>query len=113
MGGDLYVPGADVPTHVFGGALTAEAPQGNGTLCPRRATAVRKAAYAVPYQILGMGRNVGGRLLDLHHVRSVADFGKPLSPEYCSARLPSDGVYFCTILTYPSALFLMAEMTSL
>jgi hypothetical protein len=78
-----YVPLDDDPEHCPGREFAEEAPQEAGIMLLRLAFAVKKAAY--------------------DHVKSAALRGFPSDFEYCSARAPLCGVYFCARPMYPSA----------
>ncbi len=68
---------------VEGTELAPDSPQLAGTTPARRAATVRRAAY--------------------DQVRSTAESGAPVEREYCSARLPAEGVYVAALVTKPSA----------
>jgi hypothetical protein len=78
-----YVPVAEVALHCSGRDFAPDEPQDAGTTPLRLAYAVKNAAY--------------------DHVKSAALSGLPSDLEYCSARAPLEGVYFCAMLMYPSA----------
>lgn len=78
-----YVPDTENVEQEEGTELAPGSPQLAGTTPPRRAATVRRAAY--------------------DQVRSAAESGAPVEREYCSARLPAEGVYVATLDTKPSA----------
>lgn len=84
---------AEVAEQVVGTVFALLEPHDAGTVPARRAAAVSRPAY--------------------DHVNAEADSGAPVSRWNCSASVPSSGVYFSTILMYPSAYVCTAEMRAL
>lgn len=77
------MPDTEDVEQVEGTELAPDSPQLAGTMPARRAATVRRAAY--------------------DQVKSAAESAAPVEREYCSERLPAEGVYVAALDTNPSA----------